>query len=808
MKRKLHLFSLLFLAAFLLAPVRTMAQVTIGNYTYTFSGDDATITASSLTSGDIVIPTTVSYNGKTYNVTAISFGRGALFKNNSYAKITSITGKSIRTITGGSDATGVSSYTPGYMLLCEDFSSCTSVDFPHLVSLKNCTLINDNNVMTSLSLPELENIEGCYKFVSSCPQLSSISLPKLRSIDARNAFTYLSALTTLSLPALETIALYSDGIIRDCPNLSSISLPKLKDMLGSGIITNLTALTSLSLPELINSSPSYSIYNLPALITLDLPKLPVVSGYFFITELPALQTLNIPELTTIEDGSHTVICRLGLETLNAPKLSHVGGTWTFDKSKIKVVNLAPGCEISTVGIFTWPDASVSTITVNGATKLKDRFVGTHGGNTLKRLEFPDLEEFSGNIGIDSEGLESVSMPKLIKLTDATLCNDPGYTVPTHNFTTIDIHSLKEVSNSNLFKSAPVISLTLRGDLKVDASSTINLDTYPTVVAITDEGTVNDIPTSVFAGVKGGRFVVPKGKAALYATKWNLNTSKTMVYAPVDLKKTTAGTLYASGSITKTDDSFTYGGTVYNNQYDFSHAMTEAECKNPSVLGDNDLGFTPTLSSLTVQNNTNALAGYSFYYASAYADSPTQAKVGDLTLTALPSDNAGTLQGFGTAAAQLNKGVSRTMGGFLFRGNSASVDEIYLPYTPSAVSLTTNLLQAGGGVTVKSRSGSNYDFYWHPGNAAYAAGFYECDNTMIPEYRAWLSFPKTWSSNAKQFRLIFEDGETTGIESIVLPSDNARTADSEAWYTLLGTRLPAKPATAGVYIHGGCKVVVK
>ena len=661
--------------------------------------------------------------------------------------------------------------------------------------------------MTSLSLPELENIEGCYKFVSSCPQLSSISLPKLRSIDARNAFTYLSALTTLSLPALETIALYSDGIIRDCPNLSSISLPKLKDMLGSGIITNLTALTSLSLPELINSSPSYSIYNLPALITLDLPKLPVVSGYFFITELPALQTLNIPELTTIEDGSHTVICRLGLETLNAPKLSHVGGTWTFNQSKIKVVNLAPGCEISTVGIFTWPDASVSTITVNGATKLEDNFVGTHGGNTLKRLEFPDLEEFSGNIGMDMAGFESLSMPKLRKLINASLCDGNGY-FTLENFTSVDIHNLEEITNSKLFANTPITSLTLRGNLKADANSTITLNTYPTVVTITDEGTVNDILASAFANVKGGRFVVPKGKAALYAQKWNLNTSKTMVYAPVDLKKTTAGTLYASGSITKADDSFTYGGTVYNNQYDFSHAMTEAECKNPSVLGDNDLGFTPTLSSLTVQNNTNALAGYNFYYASAYADSPTQAKVGDLTLTALPSDNAGTLQGFGTAAAQLNKGVSRAMGGFLFRGNSASVDEVYLPYTPSAVSLTTNLLQAGGGVTVKSRSGSNYDFYWHPGNAAYAAGFYECDNTMIPEYRASLSFPKTLSSNAKQFRLIFEDGKTTGIESIVLPSDNVRTADPEAWYTLLGTRLPAKPATAGVYIHGGRKVVVK
>ena len=453
-----------------------------------------------------------------------------------------------------------------------------------------------------------------------------------------------------------------------------------------------------------------------------------------------------------------------------------------------------------------PDASVSSITVNGATKISnDHSFITYGLTTLEKISLPDVGElFNFSLGTRCTALKELNAPKLKKLVDTQFM---PYT-PCPNLTKVDVHNMEELANSQLFYDSPITSLTLRGNLKADANSRINLKTYPTVVTITDEGTVNDIPASAFANVKGGRFVVPKGKAALYAQKWNLNTSKTMVYAPVDLKKTTAGTLYASGSITKADDSFTYGGTVYNNQYDFSHAMTEAECKNPSVLGDNDLGFTPTLSSLTVQNNTNALAGYNFYYASAYADSPTQAKVGDLTLTALPSDNAGTLQGFGTAAAQLNKGVSRAMGGVLFRGNSASIDEVYLPYTPAAVSLTTNLLRAGGGVTVKSRSGSNYDFYWHPGNAAYAAGFYECDNTLIPEYRASLSFPKTWSSNAKQFRLIFEDGETTGIESIVLPSDNARTADPEAWYTLLGTRLPAKPATAGVYIHGGRKVVVK
>ena len=704
MKRKLHLFSLLFLAAFLLAPVRTMAQVTIGNYTYTFSGTEATVEKISPLSANVIIPSTVTYGGTTYNVT-------------------------------------------------------TLVNFP---------AGTDNNTITSVSAPSIkkiisDNYSQNGRLLFNQQNLSSVSFPVLETIDGHDVFRMLPKLTTLSLSSLTTI-----------------------DENASYCISELNALTSLSLPRLSIIKGIYSIRGLSQFTSLSLPELTVVAGYDVLEECQSLTSINLPKLKKITDGSN----------------------WFLQYNKLSDVTFADGCELGSGWGFMAHNTAES-VTVKGLSKTKDQLYIMSNSLATKHVSFPDLVEFEGGmIGMNHNTMESFDAPKLERIKNCDNFLDYYNLGDGFHLTSVNLPSLKEIIGSKLFSKAPLLTLKLRGDLKVDANSTINLKTYPTVVTITDEGTVNDIPASAFANVKGGRFVVPKGKAALYAQKWNLNTGKTMVYAPVDLKKTTAGTLYASGSITKADDSFTYGGTVYNNQYDFSHAMTEAECKNPSVLGDNDLGFTPTLSSLTVQNNTNALAGYNFYYASAYADSPTQAKVGDLTLTALPSDNAGTLQGFGTAAAQLNKGVSRAMGGFLFRGNSASVDEVYLPYTPSAVSLTTNLLQAGGGVTVKSRSGSNYDFYWHPGNAAYAAGFYECDNTMIPEYRASLSFPKTWSSNAKQFRLIFEDGETTSIESIVLPSDNARTADPEAWYTLLGTRLPAKPATAGVYIHGGRKVVVK
>ena len=58
-----------------------------------------------------------------------------------------------------------------------------------------------------------------------------------------------------------------------------------------------------------------------------------------------------------------------------------------------------------------------------------------------------------------------------------------------------------------------------------------------------------------------------------------------------------------------------------------------------------------------------------------------------------------------------------------------------------------------------------------------------------------------------FNIDFGDDETTGIISIEngkLKIDNA----SDAWYSLDGRRLSAKPSRAGVYINNGIKVVIK
>jgi hypothetical protein len=55
-------------------------------------------------------------------------------------------------------------------------------------------------------------------------------------------------------------------------------------------------------------------------------------------------------------------------------------------------------------------------------------------------------------------------------------------------------------------------------------------------------------------------------------------------------------------------------------------------------------------------------------------------------------------------------------------------------------------------------------------------------------------------------LVSADGETTELRSI--ENGELRIENSDAWYTLSGTRLDKQPATKGLYIRNGRKTVIK
>ena len=56
-----------------------------------------------------------------------------------------------------------------------------------------------------------------------------------------------------------------------------------------------------------------------------------------------------------------------------------------------------------------------------------------------------------------------------------------------------------------------------------------------------------------------------------------------------------------------------------------------------------------------------------------------------------------------------------------------------------------------------------------------------------------------------FNIDFGDDEATGIIST---TNDTNDTNSDAWYSLDGRRLSAKPSRAGVYINNGKKVAIK
>ena len=755
MKQKTQWFLLLWLMVALWWPVKLMAQVEVGDYTYTFSGSEATIRASSLTTGHIVIPETVVYEGKTYDVTSIFLDK-TLFKNLPTIPVYSVTGKSIRSIEGKLDMSrwGVPDINSS---IVQYTNNCEFFDFPKLKTLKNCCLSNiDNEVLTSIDFPELETVEGVWGFIYRFNKLTSVSLPKLRKLRAGYSFSYLPILT------------------------------------------------SISLPELTDIDMQLSFHNLSTFTSIHLPKLRKMYSQFCFELCPLLERITLPEVRSI-DGVGVFMRMNKLQTLEVPKLQKLTAMNCLYETALSKLNLPVGCEVKTDYLLCNATPSVESITVTGPKKMVCDHFASSGKMTLKHICLPDVEELKGNILCNSEGVESISMPKLKRLDSVMVCKEGEF----KNLTRVDFPNMQELRQSELsFASAPLTTLTLRSDLKVDEDSRLTLDTYPTVVTVNDVGRVNDIPSSFFEDVRGGRFIVPKGKAALFTAKWNLNTGKTMVYSPVDLHKTTDGTLFASGCITTPDASCSYEGKTYINQYDFGHAMTAADCKDPLVLGANDKGFTPAEATLQVKDGENAFSGYNFYYATTYENKEGE-RMDELTLSAVPfSVNTTALQGFSEKEAQLNNGIGRAFGGFLFKGNTDEVNEVYLPYSPMPAKMPYNFLRVGEGENVTSRTHDSFDFYWHPGSTDFAMGFYESSNVLISEGRAYLSLSTSVTSGAKPFRLKFEDNETTGIRIFGRPANSAHATSLDAWYTLQGIRLGAKPTAAGVYVNGGRKIVIK
>ena len=223
----------------------------------------------------------------------------------------------------------------------------------------------------------------------------------------------------------------------------------------------------------------------------------------------------------------------------------------------------------------------------------------------------------------------------------------------------------------------------------------------------------------------------------------------------------------------------------------------------------------------VKPSTNMRGRDGKYYTTLYVDFPFQIK-GDVKAYTIEGVEAKNADGYYFARvkklAQQGDTVPAQTAVVLECNSTNPADNQLLPTGDEKPKTSNNRLCGtffGGainGLTVKDGAGNDYNvthdniraFNINTADSRNPIGFYKVKNnvTNIPGNKAFLVLTST-EAQAKSFVLEFEDGGTTGIETI---ENSKNSTDDGVYYDLQGRRV--ENPTRGIYIVNGKKVVIK
>ena len=294
----------------------------------------------------------------------------------------------------------------------------------------------------------------------------------------------------------------------------------------------------------------------------------------------------------------------------------------------------------------------------------------------------------------------------------------------------------------------------------------------------------------------------------------------------------------SGALKKVDPSRTaYNpanptGTAHNEydgteaKFDFVNNNTTDEYFGPElpVTGDAAMWILEKVDDTNyfgVKPSANMKGRDGKYYTTLYVDFPFKI-VGDVKAYTIEGVDAKNAQGYYFAKvkelAQQGDTVPAQTAVVLECNSTNPADNQLLPTGDEKPKTSNNRLCGtffGGsinGLTVKDGAGNDYNvthdniraFNINTADSRNPIGFYKVKNnvTNIPGNKAFLVLTST-EAQAKSFVLEFEDGGTTGIETI---ENSKNSTDDGVYYDLQGRRV--ENPTRGIYIVNGKKVVIK
>ena len=361
-----------------------------------------------------------------------------------------------------------------------------------------------------------------------------------------------------------------------------------------------------------------------------------------------------------------------------------------------------------------------------------------------------------------------------------------------------------------------------------------LDSYPNLKSALDRGNPDDVWYEI------ERLALAKIESSPNANADIVNIIKHYIGTTRAENRINQGQTYylISGALKKVDPS----GTAYNpanptgtahNEYDGTEAKFDFVNNNTTdeyfgpelpVTGDAAMWILEKVDDTNyfgVKPSANMKGRDGKYYTTLYVDFPFKI-VGDVKAYTIEGVNAQNAQGYYFAKvkklAQQGDVVPAQTAVVLECNSTNPVDNQLLPQGDETPQTSGNRLcgtyfgAAINGLEVKDGAGNAYNvthdnvraFNINTADARNPIGFYKLNSavTSVPGNKAFLVLTST-EAQAKSFVLSFDDGETTGIETINVEKN---AAEDGVYYDLQGRRV--EHPTRGIYILNGKKVVIK
>ena len=292
---------------------------------YNLNGEEVTVTyesggiMSNSYSDDVVIPSRITYEGKTYSVTSIG--------NYAFSHSTGLT-----SITIPNSVTSIGDYAFYYCI------GLISITIPESVTSIGDEAFQDCRGLTSVTIPASVERLGPGVF-SGCTNLEEIIVSADNPVySSLEGVLYNKDKTELlQWPDRKLIVAIPNSVTRigDCAfsffrELTSIIIPNSVTSIGERAFEGCTGLTAITLPESLTSVDSYAFRLCSSLTSVTIPNLVATIGFGAFEDCSSLASVTIGEsVTSIGDNAFAGCNRLESITIHAvipPKI----GSNTFD----------------------------------------------------------------------------------------------------------------------------------------------------------------------------------------------------------------------------------------------------------------------------------------------------------------------------------------------------------------------------------------------------------------------------------------------------------------------------------------------